>query len=398
MKTLYVKLLTGALVPGAWLMLQFITFHFALYTSHSKTRSLLLPFLFLFTGLSLTAAKSLFFVPGLAIVWAQSLVLNVVHITEILYIHPVYRQDPQCNAVLSFPTSYRLWTNPRLLNFPRAEKDVDKDGEKREPLGPFLFLRLSKIALYYCLSAYIFPALFSETIVELLPEDIEQTALFGRLDEVTAREFLIRSYTAVEWIWKTIMHFDGANAILACLSVASGFDRPEDWPDLFGSPVHACGLRNFWARFWHQLAVRPFKGYGLVISHSLGLPPGSWSSKTLIALTIFLVSGLSHQLGSWAMGTRDWLDIQWYLLNFLGCSLEILVVSSVRNLAKRLGFAQSLQEIERSWLGYVVGYTWVYAFMFWSVPLYRWPRLHGHLTAIDRWMSILSKMVVLPPS
>ncbi|KAF3014715.1 hypothetical protein E8E14_007345 [Neopestalotiopsis sp. 37M] len=238
-------------------------------------------------GLSLTSAKSLFIIPGMSIVWAQSLILNIVHVTEILYINPIYRQDPQCSSPFSFQASYRLWTNPRLLNFPR----VQKYNEKREHLGVFIFLRLVKVVIYYCLAAYVLPAIYSETIVELLPEDIEQPALFTRLGEVTAREFLVRSYTAVEWIWKTVAYFDGANAVLACLSVLSGFDRPEDWPNLFSSPVEACGLRNFWSRFWHQLAVRPFKGYGLFISSRLGLQPDSWPSKIFVAFTIFLVSG-----------------------------------------------------------------------------------------------------------
>lgn len=394
MKSLYVKLLSGAMVPGAWLLLQFISFHVALYSSNPRIRLYLLPLLLLFTGLSLTSAKSLFIIPGMSIVWAQSLILNIVHVTEILYINPIYRQDPQCSSPFSFQASYRLWTNPRLLNFPR----VQKHNEKREHLGIFVFLRLVKVAIYYFSAAYVLPAVYSEIIVELLPEDVEQPVLFTRLGEVTAREFLVRSYTAVEWMWKTVAYFDGADAIFACLSVLSGFDRPEDWPNLFSSPVEACGLRNFWSRFWHQLAVRPFKGYGLFISSRLGLQPDSWPSKTFVAFTIFLVSGMSHQLGSWALGTRDWLDVQWYLLNFLACTLEILLVSTIRNLAKRIGCARGLQEIERSWLGYVVGYTWVYGFLFWSVPFYRWPRLHGHLTAIDRWMSILSKMVIVPPS
>jgi hypothetical protein len=388
----YGQMLMAALVPVAWLVLQFITFHCALHTSNPRIRRFLFPFLICFTGFSFTASKAYFLVPGLTNLWAQSLILNFIHITSLLYIEKLPPPGPEHAPRSSIRATYGLWSNPQLI---RNEQTADDEKDK-EPLGAFLFLRLSKLPLYYYLDVYLLPMLFSETILELIPSDVAQPGLVTRFNDLTAREVVVRSYTAVCWVWKSLVFLDGINAALACLRVLASHEKPRDWPSLFGSPLQACGLRNFWSSFWHQLASRPYRNYGRVVCHCLGLQPKSLASKTVIAFTAFLLSGVSHQLVSWRLGNRDWLDVQWFMLNFLGCLGETLVLSLVRNLAKRTGCTRELQAIERSWFGYAVGYTWVFVFFFWSVPLWRWPRLHKELTAVERWMSILSDMTILP--
>ncbi|KAH7309825.1 membrane bound O-acyl transferase family-domain-containing protein [Stachybotrys elegans] len=252
-----------------------------------------------------------------------------------------------------------------------------------------------------CTGAYMLPAIFVETMVEIYPEDVAQSALLMRLSSLTARETVVRLYAVASWIWGSFMLMDGIHTILAVVTVITGLFRPADWPPLFGKPTEACGLRRFWGRFWHRLAVRSYSNYGRLVAQSFGMLQHSHRTPgagAVIAFTVFLISGLTHQVISWRLGTNDWLDLQWYLLNFAACFAETVIVSAVRSAAKQAGWARELAVIERSWLGWAIGFMWTFSFFFWGVPLWKFPRLHKQVTSFDRWMSIFSKMTIVPPT
>ncbi|KAH8785209.1 membrane bound O-acyl transferase family-domain-containing protein [Diaporthe sp. PMI_573] len=252
------------------------------------------------------------------------------------------------------------------------------------------------IPLYHYLYISLLPSIFYETLFRLDVPDVTETTLLRRLGDVTTREVIVRSYTAVVWIWESLVMLDGANAVLAILAVLSGMDKPGDWPNLFGSPIAACGLRNFWSQFWHRLAVRSYGNFGRIVARYI--PMGSkYTRKSVVAFVVFLLSGLSHSAVSWRLGHVDWdVDLQWFMLNFAACSMELVVVSTVRDVARRLGLAREMKLLETSWLGYLIGYSWVFGFFFWTVPMWRFPRLHRQLDATDRLMRLLSKMTLIP--
>jgi hypothetical protein len=393
-KMLSMKMLSTGSVPVAWLLFQFITFHFALNTSNQSLRKLLLPFILCFSIFAFTTAEVYNIIPSFTNLWAHALLLSTLHIISLLYI-----ETPRADNTLgsSIRATYGIWSNSQLLETKSIRVRSPQDNEKAESLVVFIFLCLSKIPLYCFIDQHVIPLFYSETITKLVASDVADPVLLSLLGDVTAREVLIRAYTATWWIWKGVVLLDGANALLASIGVLSGQDHPRDLPALFGSPVNACGLRSFWSRFWHRLAVRSYKNYGRIVSWGLGLKPGTLVSKSAVMLTIFLLSGLSHAAASWLVGSRDWLDVQWFLLNFLGCSVVTLFMSSVRDLASQAGFAQELKAIEKSWHGYTFGYTWVFAFFFWSVPLIAWPRQYAELVKAEKWMSILSKMTIVSP-
>ncbi|KAI0010570.1 membrane bound O-acyl transferase family-domain-containing protein [Xylariaceae sp. FL0662B] len=387
-------MLTLCFIPIADLLLSFLFFHWALHTSDQCLRMFLFAFFLCFATLSFTTSRNFYYLfPDLTSLWAQSVALNIVHITSLLLIEkwpapPRDQKNPSWSS--SLRATYRLWGNPQLL--PEASKSTVDNEKQEEPLAVFLLLRVAKLPLYYYLHTRVMPCLFSETIVELFPDDVAQPALLTGLHDVTAREVVVRSWVAVSWIWESLVFLDGANAALASFAVLTGLDRPADWPPLFGRPGAACGLRNFWSRFWHRLALRPYKSWAQVATSGMAPTP---VSRTVLAFVVFLLSGLSHAAVSWRLGMRDTLDVQWFMLNFAGCLGETIVLSTVRNLAKRAGCARELAAIERSWLGRFVGFSWVFAFFFWSVPLWKYPRLHKGLTATERWMSIFSKMAIV---
>lgn len=402
---LYFRLLASCFIPIAHLLLCILVFHFIIHNPNQKHRLLLLPLFLLFAALSFTTCNRVSVIsPYISSLWAQSVALNIVHILSLVCIERW--PAPQTDSLAtwsSLRTTWGLWSNPQLLpatvNAKATNKKDDTDTEttqERASLTVFIFLRLLKLPLYYYLYTSILPSIFYETIFRLEVSDVAETALLTRLGNVTAREVVVRSYTAVVWIWESLVLLDGANAVLAIVAVASGLDRPEDWPSLFGNPCSACGLRNFWSHFWHRLAFRSYGNFGRFVAGRISLR-SKMVQKSLVAFVIFLLSGLSHSAVSWRLGHVDWdIDLQWFMFNFAGCSFELVVVSIVRDAARRLGFARELSMLERSWLGYLIGYSWVFGFFFWTVPMWRFPRLHRQLDATERLMRLLSKMTLIP--
>lgn len=402
---LYFRLLASCCIPITHLLLCILVFHFIIHNPNQKHRLLLLPPFLLFAVLSFTTCNRFSIIsPYLSGLWAQSVALNIVHILSLVCIERW--PAPQTDSLAtwnSLRTTWGLWSNPQLLPATVTTKTTNKKDDtdtettpQRASLTVFIFLRLLKLPLYYYLYTSIFPSIFYETIFRLEVSDVAETALLTRLGDITAREVVVRSYTAVVWIWESLVLLDGANAVLAIIAVASGLDRPGDWPSLFGNPCSACGLRNFWSQFWHRLALRSYGNFGRFVAGRAFLR-SKRAQKSLVAFVIFLLSGLSHSAVSWRLGHVDWdIDLQWFMFNFVGCSFELVVVSTLRDVARRLGFARELAMLERSWLGYLIGYSWVFSFFFWTVPMWRFPRLHRQLDATERLMRLLSKMTLIP--
>ncbi|KAI9687613.1 MAG: hypothetical protein M1822_002223 [Bathelium mastoideum] len=242
------------------------------------------------------------------------------------------------------------------------------------------------------------PVIFSKTLVNIAPEDVgpEQQILLRRLPALTSREVILRAHTAVFWIWESIAYLDGANAALAIFFVLIGIDEPADWPPLFGNLAAATSLRKFWSDFWHRLATRPYRNYGREVARPLlGQKPQSILFKTVVAFVVFSLSGMTHAVVMWHAGVADWyLEITWFLLNFVGCLGETMYLSALRALAKHLGVSHELRKIEQSWFGYLTGYAWVFAFFFWSVPKWKYPRLERQAITVEKMQDFLANLGV----
>lgn len=402
----YLKLFLSCLAPIEYMGLAILSFHFALHNPNKILRLvLLLPFLY-FASHSFIASKK-FFIPALTSLWAQSVALNIVQILSLILIenHPAPHQESRLSLFQpsSLMETWRIWCNPQLLSPARrsgSKKSVPENG----PKSVFVLLRVAKLLLYYSLHTYVLPAVFSETIVDIDAIDVADSALFSRLSDVSAREAVVRSYLAISWIWESLVFLDGANAILSLVAIISGLDSPADWPSMFGGVDQIRGLRSFWGNFWHRLAARPYGNVGRAVVSGLGSIPGlrrndptflgTQVQGMIIAFVVFLLSGISHAAVSWRLGMRDLLDVQWFLLNFIACAVEIYFVSTVEYFAHRAGLTKELRALEKSWLGRLASYLWVFSFFFWSVPMWRFPRIHRELAAMERWRLIWSRMKV----
>lgn len=413
---IHVGPLVSCLSPVVYLLLSIFIFHCSINNEPKTLRAFLLPFFLGFAILSFTTANHFFIIfTSLASLWAHSITLYIAHIISLLFLERVEKLQPvSLTSRASLDTTLSLWGNPRLISVKKPENGpMGKNGKHerakvkaQELLSGFVLLRLAKITLYYCFHTRLFPALFAQIIGQIGIEDVLPAMTPGLLTPsyINARAALVRSHAALIWIWESLVFIDGTNSILAILSVVTGLSRPHDWPHLFGNPLTACGLRAFWSRFWHHLARRPHGNLGRFVAHRLRLllpaGVGQGMEGAVVAFVVFFLSGVSHAAVSWRLGHPDWLwvDTQWFILNFLGCSLETLVTSAVRRLAVRAGWERELAALEGSWLGWLVGYTWAFAFFFWSVPMISFPRAYAQLVEEQRWMTLLRNVRIVPPS
>lgn len=382
-----------------------------LHAPSQRIRMCLIPLTLYFEVLSFITAHHFSAVnAGLVGLWAQCLMLNVLHITSLLFIEkmPAPKKvtgGPLSSFRASIRTSYHFWSNPRLL--PRA-KCEEKTKACRQSVSAFIFLRLAKLLIYYYLDTKVVPLLFQKLtgvihLSDLTPRKYSLLRL-AHFSKLSSREVTLRGYMAVSWVWESVVVLDGANAALGLVAVITSFDSPDDWPPLFGNMTHIFGgMRRFWGSFWHPLAVRPYRNYGRLVadaavsvlfrSRDMIRLPGLATALhgTITALAVFLISGLSHMAVSWNLGMRDWYDVWWFLLNFSACAVETAVLAALRKLARRAGLARQLREIENSWLGSLIGLAWVGMFFFWSVPLWRYQRMYNSIAAADEkmWQSLL---------
>lgn len=367
-------------VPPIFLLLSATLFGIILHSDNSvKRRYLSLPFLAT-SWLSIASHKQFWFSSVLLSLWNLSVLLYVLHSISLLYIEKakVSKPPPALSAYRycrhEISSTYRLWGNPRLLS--KATETRNSSS-----LIHFIIHRALKLTFYYYAHTALLPHLHSLLIGPLSPSDVnrhQSSLLVLSSGALTLRSLVIRAHTSIYWIWESLVFLDGANALLSLLSVVIlRIDNPEDWPPLFGSPWNATSLSNFWSKFWHRLPARPYKNIGRVIAVDiLGLRPRSMPCNLLIAAIVFALSGAIHSFITWQSGYRDWWrEVAWYMLNFLGCTLERLVKYVVRRVAKRTGWLRQLQRIEDGRVGSLVGYLWVLVFFMWSVPFWKYPRM-----------------------
>lgn len=116
---------------------------------------------------------------------------------------------------------------------------------------------------------------------------------------------------------------------------------PSEWPPLFNAPWAATSVSDFWGNRWHQLFRSPFIHIG---SKPLSFLVG----RTGGVMGAFLLSGIVHDWGMWAMGRGSNFQTAggFFLLMGLGCVLENL-------------FARVLGTKVQGWWGWLWTMVWV---------------------------------------
>ena len=400
----HTTMLLHLLTPILYLATSILIFHLALYCHSQAHRYCFLPFFLLFASLSITSSTHFIWIPGLTSLWTQAMVLNIPHVFCLLYIRkwPVPRLPATSPPLSQFPrlqyqweATYRLWGNPQLIGVSPESNTSRPTDKSTQPISVFLFLRLVKLPIYYYINFKILPALVAAVFGEIYPEDVseEKQMLLRRWHDVTTRDLLIRAYVSVLWVWQSVVYLDGTNAILASFFVSIGLDRPCDWPPLFGNSTSITSLRTFWSRFWHKIALQPYTCIGRALARQLNLRSDSYECKAFVALVVFGLSGVSHGVVSWQIGRDGWTDIWWFMINFFACLAETIFL---QHFLPAFGYQRELKSVRESWFGAFIGRTWVFAFLFWSVPKWQYPAMYKDALQARQmavWSLIFSKMI-----
>lgn len=386
------------------------------------------PFLLLFAFLSFRHLNDIPSWLGLNSLWGLFVTIYVMHITAVLYIEKwvlepgdagdddesvVGTQDHHRRlASWKFKAAYRVWSNPRWLppiptgnNNPPFPSDNIKDPHLRTPakqptMTSFALIRTAKLAAYAIIhrlmTTHIFPGHFRPMTITDFGPDRERfisrllvppsaataAAAASGLEGIHLRELLLRAVLATDWAVAAYLLLEGSHHLSALLFVCIlRLDAPSDWPPLFGSVRHVTSLRRFWARFWHRLVVGPYASHAALLARCWplgGLAPGSSAHRLFVPFCVFLFSGLAHSAVGWAGGQRCavWTDVTWFVANFVAGAVEGVVQRWAAALAERCGFGEGYRAFVSGMGGKAVGVLWVWAFFFWSVPKWLFPKLY----------------------
>jgi hypothetical protein len=114
-----------------------------------------------------------------------------------------------------------------------------------------------------------------------------------------------------------------------------------------------------------------------VVHRGLRLKKDSVAARLVGNLLVFALAGLMHVGIGWRMGTRcgHGNEFLWWMGNFCAIVAEMAVSAVSEGLRKSMGWGR-LKVVER-----VVGYLWVFGWLFWSLPKNHWRKLMCGLSA-----------------
>ncbi|CAG7946152.1 unnamed protein product [Penicillium nalgiovense] len=336
-----------------------------------QTRLLLLGPVWLFSLLSLASSHRLSWMIGADSTFASVLVFYLLYSTKLLAFDQ-HAVNPEISTYhWSFVDCYRIWNNPRKLplRLSSHEKEGPSDSMSR---ARFSFNQSMKAAALWAFEHFIFQKFFIRALGQVVVADFSPEMEVGY--PLSAHQFQVRAIMSVQWIWRAYFFLEFYHSLLAIVFVAIlRFDHPGDWPALFGNPMEAYSVRGFWAQFWHQLTIPTYVYYSRVVSRQLiGVQPGSSLEKTITALLIFTISGLSHALVGWALGDAALSrDVLFFQICFLAATAETAISKmkvSRRTLLRLPGTLRT-----------VAGMAWVFVFFFCISPMWIYPKVYHAL-------------------
>lgn len=230
-----------------------------------------------------------------------------------------------------------------------------------------------------CVQPLVFPGAF----MPFQPSDFDNVRqtylrrLFSSSHPIALGETRLRATFAIFWAWSAYAAVDGAHAALSVLLVVVlRLDQPHEWPPIYGHLRDASSLHGFWGKFWHRLVALPYGNYGKWIAEKVfGLQPRSSLHKLVVAFAIFLISGLTHSAVAWQLGGCGWYsDVWWFCMNFMANALEGAVWTKILH-CTAMPHDGSVPRL-RYFVQKCLGFMWVFAFFFWSVPKWQCPKVH----------------------
>jgi hypothetical protein len=184
---------------------------------------------------------------------------------------------------------FRVWANPRRLRL----SDTDSPKPDTAVRVRFALLRCGHAAallvVRHLLTVFTTNALRG---LQLSRRDFGPDKQ-GILPPLTERDLCLRALMSSRWIWDTCLLLTVTHDLLAAVFVSVlQWDRPHEWPPLFGSITEAYSLRRFWGVFWHRLHVAVFDAYLRILLRVQVRSPVS--AAPLFILFFFSSSGTSR--------------------------------------------------------------------------------------------------------
>ncbi|KAK1848639.1 hypothetical protein CCHR01_08764 [Colletotrichum chrysophilum] len=285
----------------------------------------------------------------------------------------------------SIAAACRIWNNPRHLQF----RQPCPASASWNALIRFLFRRGSRVAVGFLVDKLVVQRIqghlsAASNLLDFTPDQQQIIRpIFSHLfvdgiespyGPISSQRLALRAFMSVSWIWTNFLVLESYHFILAIIFVILlCLDDPEDWPPLFGSLSDAWTLQRFWGRFWHRVATPTLTTWTRFLlqgakTRALG--------KVLQAFGVFLLSGLMHATASWRTGQHfEHLDVWFFCVNFVAVGAEI---TAIKSLSWGLRGTKFASQVEKSWpmrmMCKAFGFTWVFAWFFWSVPRWLYPK------------------------
>jgi hypothetical protein len=158
----------------------------------------------------------------------------------------------------------------------------------------------------------------------------------------------------------------GLYILLSLAFVSLNIDAPQDWPGPYGSIFDATSMRKFWSSFNHRLVYRPLSTFAAVIIDNVlwTLPRESLARRYALKITVFILSGAVHIFLEGLHGTCGVrYTMFWFLIQPLAFVLEAVVQHT------------GIQHVAGKNLSMLVGYHWVFMWLFWSIPKRVYPKM-----------------------
>lgn len=207
----------------------------------------------------------------------------------------------------------------------------------------------------------------------------------GLLPLIRRRELCLRALISYYWIWGTSAVLTSAHDLFAILFVVVlEWDRPDEWPSLYGNVADAYSLCRFWGVFWHRCHVKVFDAYmppsrillpltrlwphrlDRQLQKTRWLQP--WIENALRALWIFSLSAACHAVVNLiSIGeTNARAEFRFFLSNWSVCLAETACRAIVRRMHSLPGYT------DRNLTVRILGYTWVVVVFFCLVPSWQY--------------------------
>ncbi|KAK4171131.1 hypothetical protein QBC36DRAFT_199988 [Triangularia setosa] len=271
---------------------------------------------------------------------------------------------------------YRIATNIRRLSL----FDTDDPSAAQLSTTSLVKFALSRCgrALFLLAAFWLGNALMAKTmfVLHIIPSDFDQNKQ-ALLSPIGLRDICLRSVMSVSWIWSSYSLLTSSHDLLAVLFVSViRWDRPNEWPPLFGSITNVTSLRRFWGVFWHRLHVSLFDSHSATNPQHMQLPSHQQYShnhhalqKTARALGMFCMSAACHAASNWVVMGRASVvgEFRFFISNWFICLLETVIDRfAMRRLFPRDSMLAALWKR-------LLGYIWTMLVIVCLTPAWQYP-------------------------